>query len=140
MIGLDTNVLIRYLVADDAEQAAAARSLIESLTAEHPGFICREVAVEMVWVLERAYRLTREQISDVLMKLLATDSLVLETPDDVARAASKYRRSAAGFSDLMILAAAQRQRALPLHTFDRQLARMTGAVLTSEPAQTATGI
>jgi predicted nucleic-acid-binding protein len=140
LISLDTNALIRYLVADDIEQAAAARSLIESLTVEHPGFICREVAVEMVWVLERAYRLTREQISGVVMELLATDSLVLEAPGDVARAASEYRRSAAGFSDLMILAAARRQRALPLHTFDRQLARMTGAVLTSEQAQAATDI
>ena len=132
MISLDTNVLVRYLVADDAEQAAAARSLIESLTPEHPGFISREVAVETVWVLERAYRLAREQISDVLMELLATDSLVLEAPGDVARAASTYRQGDAGFSDLMILAAAQRQHALPLHTFDRRLSRLAGAVLTGE--------
>lgn len=137
MISLDTNVLVRYLVADDAEQAAAARSLIESLTPEHPGFISREVAVEMVWVLERAYRLAREQISDVLMELLATDSLVVEAPGDVARAASAYRQGDAGFSDLMILAAAQRQRALPLHTFDRRLSRLAGAVLTGEPEQAA---
>ena len=50
MIALDTNVLVRYLVADDARQAKAARLLLEGLTTEHPGFICREVIVELVWV------------------------------------------------------------------------------------------
>ena len=48
VIGVDTNVLVRYLVRDDAEQAGAARSLLEALTPEVPGFICREVAVELV--------------------------------------------------------------------------------------------
>ena len=56
MIALDTNVLVRYLVADDAGQAEAAQALLAGLTAERPGFVCREVAVELVWVLERAYR------------------------------------------------------------------------------------
>ena len=55
MIGLDTNVLVRYLVRDDAEQAEAARSLLESLTVDSPGYVCREVTVEVVWVLERRY-------------------------------------------------------------------------------------
>ncbi len=135
MISLDTNVVVRYLVADDAQQAAAARSLIDSLTPGEPGFISREVVIEIVWVLERAYRLERAQISEVLLELLATDSLVLETPGDVARAASAYRRGDAGFSDLMILAAARRQSALPLYTFDRRLARLAGAVLAGEREQ-----
>ena len=137
MISLDTNVLVRYLVADDLQQAATARSLIESLSPEQPGFVSREVAVEMVWVLERAYRLARAQIADVLLEMLATDSLVLETPDDVARAASTYRQGGAGFSDLMILAAARRQRALPLHTFDRRLARLAGAVFAGQREEAA---
>jgi len=137
LISLDTSVVVRYLVADDAEQTAAARSLIEGLTPDRPGFMSREVVIEMVWVLERAYRSARAQISDVLLELLATDSLVLEAPDDVARAASTYRQGGAGFSDLMILAAARRQRALPLHTFDRRLSRLAGAVLAGQPEQAA---
>ena len=66
MIALDTNVLVRYLVRDDARQAEAARKLLEALTTERPGLVCREVTVELVWVLERAYRFSRDQIATVL--------------------------------------------------------------------------
>ena len=87
MIALDTNVLVRYLVRDDVEQAEAARALLESLAADAPGYICREisVAVELVWVLERAYRFSRDQIATVLEELVATEGLTIETADDVAR-------------------------------------------------------
>ncbi len=129
MIAVDTNVLVRYLVADHAEQADAARALLERLTPERPGFICREVAIEIVWVLERAYGFTRVQIADVLMELIATDSIVVEAAGDIARAVYAYRQGGVGFADLMILSAAEREGAAPLHTFDRQLARMNTAVL-----------
>ncbi len=56
MIALDTNVLVRYLVDGDAEQVQAARTLLESLAAEHPAFICREVMIELAWVLSRQRR------------------------------------------------------------------------------------
>ena len=54
MIALDTNVLIRYMVRDNEQQAEAARVLLDDMTAQNPGFICREVVLEVVWVLERA--------------------------------------------------------------------------------------
>jgi predicted nucleic-acid-binding protein len=129
VIDVDTNVLVRYLVRDDAEQAEAARGLLEALTPEVPGFICREVAVELVWVLERAYRFSSVQIADVLVELIATNSLVVEAADDMARAAFGYRQGGPDFSDLMILAAAERVEARPLHTFDRRLAQVEGATL-----------
>ena len=129
MTAVDTNVLVRYLVRDDAAQAEAARVLLEGLTRQHPGFVCREVAIEVVWVLERAYRFERAEIADVLLELVATDCLMFESVDDVIRSVLRYRRGGPGFSDLMILAAAERAEALPLHTFDRRLARMEGATL-----------
>ena len=135
MISVDTNVLVRYLVGDDAEQANAARALLERLTPVRPGFVCREVAIEVVWVLERAYEFTRVQIADVLVELIATDSILVEVADDIARAAHRYRQGGVGFADLMILSAAEREGASPLHTFDRQLARMDGAVLVEKPAR-----
>ena len=129
MIALDTNVLVRYLVRDDAEQAEAARALLESLTADRPGYVCREVAVELVWVLERAYGYSRDQITTVLEELVATEGLVIEAADDVARAAFRYRIGGTGFSDMMIVLAAERARALPLYTFDQKAARLEGAAL-----------
>ena len=129
MIAIDTNVLVRFLVRDDEAQAASARALLEPLTADQPGFICREVILELVWVLERAYGFPREQIADVLEQLVSTDVLVMEASADVAQAAFKYRTGSAGFSDLMILAAAERSHALPLYTFDQKAARMEGVTL-----------
>ena len=110
MIAVDTNVLVRYLVRDDVEQAEAARALLAGLTPQRPGFVCREVLLETVWVLERAYRFPRARIAIVLLQLVATDSLVFEAVDSIARAALRYRQGGAGFSDLMILATAVRGR------------------------------
>lgn len=134
MIALDTNVLVRYLVDDDAEQALAARVLLENITAERPAFVCREVVVELVWVLERAYRLPRARIASVLEGLIATEGLDIEAANDVARASSRYRQGEAGFADLMIASAAERSGASPLYTFDRQFARIEGAELLNTPA------
>ena len=129
MTALDTNVLIRYLVGDVPEQAEAARELVEALTPDDPGFICREVVLEVAWVLERSYRFTRHRIAEALMDLTASDSLVVENSDDVAAAAHRFRQVGVGFSDLMILRAAERANSTPLQTFDRRLARMQGANL-----------
>ena len=133
MTSLDTNVIVRYLVGDDAEHAEAARALLEGLTPGNPGFICREVVIEVAWVLERSYGFARSRVAEALMDLTASDSLVVENSDEVAAAAHRYRQGGAGFSDLMILAAAERAGATPLHTFDRRLARMQGAVLLGNP-------
>ena len=129
MISLDTNVLVRYLVRDDVEQAEAARDLLEGLTVENRGFICREVTAEVVWVLERPYKFTREQIADVLLEMLATDGLDFEAAEDVTQAAESYRWGGADFADHMILQAATRNGATPLYTFDRKFSHLYGAVL-----------
>ncbi len=123
MMAVDTNVLVRYLVRDHREQAEAARALLQSATAEKPAYACREVVVELVWVLERAYGYSRDRIATILEELVATEGLVVEAADDFAVAAFRYRSGGAGFSDLMVLAAARRASALPLYTFDRKAAR-----------------
>ena len=129
MIALDTNVLARYLVRDDPRQAESARALLESLTTERPGYACREVVVELVWVLERAYGVSRKRIATILQALVATQNLVIEAADDVARAAFRYQAGGPGFSDLIILASAERSGARPLYTFDRKAARLEGVEL-----------
>ncbi len=129
MIALDTNVLIRYAVWDDPEQAEAAAVLLESLTPVNPGFICREVLVETAWVLERSYRLSRHQVANILENLILAASLVIEASDDVMRVLPGYRRGEIDFADMMILAAARRTGAGALYTFDRKLASFEEATL-----------
>ena len=129
MIALDTNVLVRYLVRDDLKQFEATRALLESLTVECPGYICREVIVELVWVLERSYSYSCDQVATILEELATSEDLVVEMSDEVSWAAFLYRRGEAGFSDLMIMSAAKRAGAHSLHTLDRKLSRLEGAVL-----------
>ena len=132
MSSIDTNVMVRYLVGDDAEQAEAARALLDGLTSDDPGFICREVVIEIAWVLERSYGFARARVAEALMDLTASDSILVENPDDVAAAAHLYRQGGVGFSDLMVLSVAERAGATPLYTFDRRLARMDGVVLVGD--------
>ena len=129
MISVDTNVLVRFLVNDDPEQAEAARALLQSVTAEKPAFACREVVVELVWVLERAYGYSRDRIATILEELVATKGLVVEAAEDVAQAAFRYRAGGAGFSDLMVVAAGKRAGALPVYTFDGKAAWLEGVRL-----------
>ena len=128
MIALDTNILLRFLIDDDREQAKAARALLERLTPEQPGFVCREVVVEVVWVLERSYGFSRDRIATALEELVSADALLFEAGDDIIRAAYGYRGGGAGFADRMIAAAAQRSGAEALYTFDRRLAVLQDVV------------
>jgi predicted nucleic-acid-binding protein len=126
MIALDTNVLVRFLTLDDPEQGAAAQRMLSGLTAADPGFVCREVVIEIVWVLERSYGHARGAIAAAIERLLTADALVIEAADRVALAASRYAKGGPGFSDQMILLSALAERA-ELVTFDRTLAREAGA-------------
>ena len=126
MIALDTNVLVRFLVQDDPEQARLAGEVMDQLTEDAPAFVGREVLVELVWVLERAYRLGRAEIAGALDGLLASTELVIEGADQVGPALELYRNDGFGFADLMIAAAARRAGAREVVTFDRKAARSPG--------------
>ena len=126
MIGLDTNVLVRFLVQDDAEQARAAQDLIATFSEAVPGFVCREVLVELVWVLERAYGLPREEIARTLDGLLEARELVIEAADRVAIAADRYRKGGPGFDDQMVALAGQGAGCHATVTFDRKAAGLPG--------------
>lgn len=129
MIAVDTNVLVRYLVADHPAQARIARERLAELSTDRPGFICREVMIELVWVLRRAYGFSREQICREVEELLATEELEIEAAHDTARAIHRYRRGDADFADFMILGAAQRTGASTVWTFDRSMGRLDGVSL-----------
>lgn len=132
MIALDTNVLVRFLVQDDPLQAQLATKVIDQLTDDTQGFVSREVLIELVWVLERAYRLCRTEIAVALDGLLSATELDIEGSEEVAPALELYRNDGFGFADLMIAAAARRAGANELVTFDRKAARLPGVRLLSD--------
>ncbi len=103
MIGLDTNILVRYLVDDDPEQAAAAAKLIEKrCTEDDPGFVNRIVLCELVWVLESAYGYARATIAATIESLLRTAELEIDAVEAVWPALTTYRTGSADFSDALI--------------------------------------
>lgn len=99
------------------------------LTLVEPGFISREVLVELVWALEYTYRFRREQVATLLTELVSAASVEIECASDVAEATGGYRRGGADFADRMMAAAARRAGAVPLYTFDRKAARLPGVTL-----------
>ncbi len=129
MIGLDTNILVRFLTQDDPEQARLASAAMAQLTRDRPGLIGREVLIELVWVLERSYKFSRSQIAAVISGLLATSDLVVEGADGVADCLGLYELEGFGFADLMIRAAARRLGAATVLTFDRKAAALEGNVM-----------
>ena len=138
MIAVDTNVLIRYITQDVPAQAAIAERLLDSLTNDGPGFVGREVAIEIVWVLERSYGFSCTQVAEVLKTLIGAENLIVESDEDVARATFLYEQSQGDFSDLVILMASERAGCESLYTFDRRFARMDGVRLLDDDFPSAT--
>ena len=128
-IALDTNVLVRFLTQDDTEQFEIAQNVINNCSVKQPAFICREVLVELVWVLERSYKYSRNEITAAVMGLVSAAELKVETAQDVAEILPLYRNEGFGFSDLMIRQAAIRNGGHDLQTFDRQAAKLAGVTL-----------
>lgn len=90
MIGLDTNVLVRYIVRDDDQQTDAATRLIESqCTAENPGHVCTIVLCELTWVLAQGYKFDRQTISRVIKGILSVQELQIQDAE-AAWQALKY--------------------------------------------------
>ncbi len=129
MTGLDTNVLVRYVMQDDARQSPKASRLIESLSSESPGFVPQVVVVEFVWVLSSSYALTREQVASALERLLRSKELVLERADQVGKALRVFSAGAADFADCLIERAARGAGCTVTMTFDAAAAITAGMTL-----------
>tara|TARA_Y100000815_G_C13316041_1_gene490453 strand:+ start:1305 stop:1700 length:396 start_codon:yes stop_codon:yes gene_type:complete len=78
LIGIDTNVLIRFLVEDDADQSEAVRKWMAMRDAEIPAYVSTIVLAETVWVLSRRLKFPMKQVTNILRDLLAADGLVFE--------------------------------------------------------------
>jgi len=121
VIGIDTNVIVRYLTQDDRVQSLAAKRIFEQrLTAERPGFISVVVMVETAWVLERAYRASRRAIAASFEALLTTDTLVIESEQEVYLATISLLGGTASFADALIAALGAKAGCSYTLTFDRK--------------------
>ncbi len=123
MIGLDTNVLVRYIMQDDVKQARLATKQIESLTVDEPGFVGLVAMVELAWVLSSAYELDRKQIASAMEILLRTVEIKVENAEVVWQAVRGYLGSNADFADCLIERSAAAKGCTRTMTFDRGAAK-----------------
>jgi len=130
VIGLDTNVVVRYLAQDDDVQSAVATRFLAKLTKDQPGFISAVVLAEISWVLSRRYRLGRNDIARTIRDLLETAELVIENSEVAYRALGVYLTSASvEFADVLIAETAALAGASETVTFDRNAAKEAGMTL-----------
>jgi len=120
MLAVDTNVLVRLLARDDADQVSAAEAFVS-----RGAWVSHLVLAETFWVLDSVYDLTRAQIATAIEMLLNHRELSLQDADVVTAALDHYRRRPAiEFSDCLVLEIARKAGHLPVATFDRNFARL----------------
>jgi predicted nucleic-acid-binding protein len=127
MIGLDTNVLVRYFAQDDPVQSAIATDVMEGrLTQHEPGFISVVAMAETVWVLDRAYRVGKEGIVNAVERMLRAETLVVESEREVFAAMTALREGRGEFGDALIGALSATANCSRILTFDRRALRLPG--------------
>jgi len=129
MIGLDTNVLVRYIAQDDAKQSPKATYLIESLSADSPGYISVVSVVELVWVLTGCYGSTKPEICEIVETLLRTKEIIVDHADIVWKSLRLFKEGKADFADCLIEQFANNAGCHNIVTFDRHAAKYTGMQL-----------
>ncbi|MFT3931272.1 MAG: type II toxin-antitoxin system VapC family toxin [Spongiibacteraceae bacterium] len=129
MIGLDTNVLARYIVEDDEKQARIATRLIDNCPADDPAFVSHLVLVELTWVLSSCYDADKNAVVAVIEQLLQTKQLMVERGETVWHALDDYKKSSADFSDCLLNRINQEAGCLTTVTFDKNAAKLAGMEL-----------
>jgi len=127
MIGLDTNILVRYLAQDDPVQSAKASDILERrLTLRNPGYVSVIAMVETVWVLDRAYGLPAQEIAAAVERMLQVEVLVIENEQEVFRAMVALKQGHGSFADALIAGLGARAGCTRTLTFDRKATRLAG--------------
>ena len=124
MIGLDTSVLLRYILEDDPVWSESAARLIDSqCTAEHPGYINPLVLAEVVWTLRRRPDFHHDRIARLIQEFLDADNLVIGHVQAIEAALVSFRKTGAGFADCMIAALNSEAGAEPTFAIDKDAIR-----------------
>lgn len=125
MVGLDTNALVRYLTQDDFVQSWQAAQLIErQLTEEQPGFISLVTMVETVWVLDRVYGLSNEEVAGAIEGILQADTFHVQNEQEVFTAMIALKSGEGSFPDALIGALGEWAGCTATLTFDRKAKRL----------------
>jgi predicted nucleic-acid-binding protein len=125
VIGLDTNVIVRYVTQDDARQSAAASRLFERvLTTERPGFVGLVTLCELAWVLADCYDAGKTRIAAVIEGLLVSRQLVVEDAEFVWKALRTWDKSSADFSDALLGQVLRARGCEKVVTFDKAAAKL----------------
>jgi len=121
MKALDTNVLIRFLVMDDEKQARIVRDLFKRTETEQQRlFVPLPVALEMIWVLESVYNISRQHILDALQKLLLMPVLSFDAQEVLQHVIQSARNGSEDLADLLIAHAAAQSGCSSILTFDKK--------------------
>ncbi len=129
MIGLDTNVLVRYIMQDDARQSQRATRLVESLDSDTPGFVALVSVMELYWVLTSCYGLSDKQFAQALETMLRAKAFVVDRADQVWRALHAFSSGKADFADCLIERCANAAGCAKTMTFDVGASKHAGMVL-----------
>jgi predicted nucleic-acid-binding protein len=136
LIGIDTNVLVRYILDDDPVWSAPAQRFIDDdCTIDSPGLVNLVVLVELVWVLNQTPGWGKDAICTVISELLLADNIVLENPVLVAQALDSLKKGGADFADFVIAAINQSAGAALTVTIDKDAAKQPGFVRLSKKLQ-----
>jgi predicted nucleic-acid-binding protein len=124
MIGLDTNVLVRYFSQDDAKQSKKASQVIEKeLSKECPGFISCIVMVELCWVLTRLYQLNKADLCVIINGLLNAQDIEIEHREEVWKACRAFEEEGLDFPDVLLACIHKKHGCIHTVTFDKQAAK-----------------
>lgn len=129
MTGLDTNVLLRFLLQDEPDQSARAAILIGRFSQREPGFISNVTLAESVCVLERTYRRPKQEISSFVRGLLDAEEMVVENHEIVAQALRKFDGCSVDFADCLIERLGHSAGCTRTMTFDVNASKISGMVL-----------
>jgi len=129
MIGLDTNVLVRYIMQDDPKQSPKANKIIEALESDNTGFITIVSVIEFYWVLTTCYELTDGEFLQALEAVLRTKQFVVENADQVVRALRVFEQGRSDFADCLIERMASNAGCIKTMTFDVRASKHAGMTL-----------
>ena len=126
MIGIDSNVFVRYLTQDDPVQYPKAKALLEGLTSATPGYLSLVVVAETAWVLERTYKFPDGAIALAMLTTISALDLVIQDDEAVVLALHAARDGRGSFADALIGVLAAGAGCSRTVTFDKRASRLPG--------------